>query len=61
MGWGWEINPHLILARSLDKIKAFAEQRLAEYRSLVPLEEQPDTGTFLVSFRKTPVLEAAPL
>lgn len=30
-----EMNTHLILAQSLDKIKAFARQHITEYRSLV--------------------------
>lgn len=39
------MNPHLILAQSLDKIKALVRQRIAEYRSLVRSEEEPGTGT----------------
>lgn len=42
---GLGINPHLILAQSLDKIKAFVGQCIAEYRFLISSEKQPVTGT----------------
>ena len=40
-----EINPFLI-SSVFGQVKAFSNQHLAECRSLIPSEEQPDTGAF---------------
>lgn len=39
-----EINPHLILAQSLENIKVFANQHISEYRYFVIAEQQPGPG-----------------
>ena len=40
------------------QVKAFSNQHLAEYRSLLPSEDQPDVGAFSAWHQITPVFEA---